>query len=207
MPKTSLAVANKKAAPAERMPAVERPHRDLPFVQEELADLCSQIILYGGSRQDLDLILTALGRHKYMNYSCSRKATGPKLVEAYKEANEHANFLRERWYRALCQHWPEPKDATESEESSSPERPVVEMVRADIRNSLRARIEELLRDDHGIETVWLLNEIVADINAGYEPGQAVWSALDRADIYVRVPYKHKKRVQDFVKFLEKGEAA
>jgi hypothetical protein len=203
----STATNTKKRAIAQQGTAAKRPHKDLTRTQEEIADIASNILLYGGAQQDVDLILTALARHQYMHLSFAKHAKGDDLAELYQKANEYAKIYRERWYRALCQHWPEKKDERDNKPASLSERPVTEMVRANIRESLRDRVERLLTDNNGIEAIWLLAEIVNDINNGHEPGEAIWFALDRADMYVRVPRKHKKRIEEFVAFLEKEEAA
>jgi hypothetical protein len=79
------------------------------------------------------------------------------------------------------------------------------MVRANIRESLKEEIDQFLTDREGIEAVWLLREIIEDVNAGHDLAKAVWYRFDRADMYVRVPSRHKERIQEFAKFLE-GEA-
>jgi hypothetical protein len=206
MPKTATTTPSpKKTVTTQRSTAVERPHRNLTRIQEEVADIASDILLYGGSRQDLDLILTALARHNYMHMSFARHQSGPKPVELYKSANEYANARREEWYRHLCQHWPETKAEAEDQQKNTEPRPVTEMVRANIRESLRDAIDEILTDTDGIETIWLLNEIVSDIKTGIDPGEAIYYAMDTAEIYVRVPRAHQKRIEEFVAFLEKEE--
>jgi hypothetical protein len=47
MPKAAMAA--RKPATAERKVAVERPHKDLTQIQEEVADLASDILLNGGA--------------------------------------------------------------------------------------------------------------------------------------------------------------
>jgi hypothetical protein len=127
-------------------------------------------------------------------------------AELEEKAKAFANNHKDKYYQQLCKHWPEKRQETE-EEPSDRERPVVEMMRANVRASLREKVDELLANARDIETIWLLNEIVEDINSGDEPGEAIFRAMDRADIYVRVPWEHKKRIEEFVAFLEKGRAA
>jgi hypothetical protein len=78
------------------------------------------------------------------------------------------------------------------------------MVRMNLRESLRDEVNKFLTDAEGLESVYLLNEIVTDINNGEEPGMAIWHAMDRADIYVRVPAKHKERIEEFAHFLQEA---
>jgi hypothetical protein len=189
----------KKAA----APPIERPHKDLTRIQEEVADLASDILLNGGTKEDVDSILTALLRHRYKRLSFAQRKPADEME---KEANAEASRYKESYYQRLCKHWPEKRQET-ADEPIGPERPVKEMVRANIRESLLDKVEQLLTDTDGIETVWLLNEIVENINSGEEPGEAISQVLDRAEIYVRVPWQHKKRIEEFVAFLEKGRAA
>jgi len=209
MPKTAIAVANtKKPAPVERKTAVERPHKNLTQTQEWVADIASDILLNGGAREDLELVLGALARHHYRNQSFTR---GPlehgSLSAAQLDANAtaYATRLREDWYRDLAKHWPERKTETEDPERGAAARPVTEMVRANIRASAQAKFEEFLTDATGIEPVWLLNEVLDNFNSGRDIGEAIWDAMDRAEIYVRVPYEHKERIEEFVAFLQKEE--
>ena len=210
MPKTAIAVANtKKPATAERKTAVERPHKNLTQTQEEIADLASNMLLNGGARQDLDLLLTALARHQYRNMSFAR---GPldrgssSADEINARAEERAALLTEDWYRDLARHWPEPKAEAEGFESGSVARPVTEMVSANIRASARQQFDQFLTDVHGIEPVWLVNEILENVNSGSDMGEAIYYPMDRAEIYVRVPWEHRQRIEEFVAFLEKGES-
>jgi hypothetical protein len=62
----------KKPAAAERKTAIERPHKYLIRIQEEVADLASDILLNGGAQEDVDSILTALLRHRYKRLSFAR---------------------------------------------------------------------------------------------------------------------------------------
>jgi len=43
-----------------------------------------------------------------------------------------------------------------------------------------------------IKTIWLLNEIVRDIKSGIDAGEAIYYAMDTAEIYVRVPRGHTR---------------
>ena len=206
MKRTATERHTKKPATAERQAAVARPHKNLTQTQEQVADIASDILLNGGARQDLELLLGALARHHYRNQSFSR---GPlesgSLSAAQLDANAtaYATRLREDWYRDLAKHWPERKAEVEDSERGSATRPVTEMVRANIRASAQAQFEQFLTDTDGIEPVWLLNEILDNVNAGIDMGEAIYSTMDRAEIYVRVPPEHKERIEEFVAFLQK----
>jgi hypothetical protein len=66
----------KKPAAAERKPPIERPHKNLTQTQEEVANLASDILLNGGEREDVNLLLTALLRHRVRRRSLSSDGTG-----------------------------------------------------------------------------------------------------------------------------------
>jgi hypothetical protein len=85
-------------------------------------------------------------------------------------------------------------------------RPVTEMLSANIRASARQQFDRFLTDARGIEPVWLLNEILENYNSDQDMGDAIYSPMDRAEIYVRVPPEHKERIEEFVAFLQKEEA-
>jgi len=209
MSKTPVSVVNtKKPAAIETRTAVERPHKNLTQIQEEVADIASDILLNGGARQDLELLLGALARHHYRNMSFSRGRLESGSLSAAQldaSAREYATTIREDWYWDLSKHWPERKAEAEDSERASAARPVTEMVRANIRASAQAHFEQFLTDTDGIEPIWLLNEVLENFNSGRDLGEAIWDAMDRAEIYVKVPYEHKDRIEEFVASLEKEE--
>jgi hypothetical protein len=63
MPQATAIQNTKKQAPPARRPTSVKPHRDLTPTQDEVADLPSDLIMNGGSEQDLNLFLRALLRH------------------------------------------------------------------------------------------------------------------------------------------------
>ena len=157
MPKTAIAVANTtKPASAERKTAVERPHENLTQTQEQVADIASDILLNGGAREDLELVLGALARHHYRNMSFSRGPVGCGSLSAAQldaRATAYATRIREDWYRDLAKHWPGRKAEAEGSERLPVARPVTEMVRANIRASAQAQFEQFLTDTDGIEPI------------------------------------------------------
>ena len=208
MPKTAITVNTKKPAPAERKTAVERPHKNLTQTQEQVADIASDILLNGGAREDIELVLGALARNHYRNMSFARGPVGGGSLSAAQldaRATAYATRIREDWYRDLAKHWPERKAEAEGSERVPVARPVTEMVSANIRASARRQFEDFLTDARGIEPVWLLNEILENYNSEQDMGEAIYSPMDRAEIYVRVPPEHKERIEEFVAFLQKEE--
>lgn len=195
-----------KAKQTKTPPAAspERPHKNLTQTQEELADLASDILLNGGAREDVDLLLTALLRHRLV-----RKSFAAREEEGGREmANGHAERFREGYYLELAKNWPvKPAPEPYVHYSQRPERPVTEMVRANIREKFMHAVKDFLKDTDGIEPIWLLKEVLEDFNNGDDLCDAVWYAFDRADMYVRVPHRHKERIEAFVKLLEGAAAA
>ena len=202
MPKTATAAP---AAKKQTAPAPERPHKDLSPVQEEVADLASRILLNGGEREEVETFLRALALYQWKQKSFMKS---PRINQSEDAALTSTRVTRtvDHWYLELAKHWPAKPSVTPARHySEQPERPVTEMVRANIRESFKEEIDHFLTDREGIEPVWLLREVIEEVNAGQELATAIWFAFDRADMYVRVPHRHKERIQEFAKFLE-GEA-
>lgn len=207
MPKTAIAVHTKKPATAERKVVVERPHKDLTEVQEQVADLASDILLNGGAREDVDLLLTALLCHRVRRMSPGRHFAATDPAKADRDANWSANYLAEKFYRGLAQHWPERKDEPTNIQESPAPKTVAEMMRTNIRVSAREQFEEFITDSEGLEAVWLINEVLKFRNCGADIVEEFCDVMDRAEIYVRVPRKHKERIEEFVAFLGREVAA
>jgi len=207
MPKTQIAVAStKKPATAERKTAVERPHKDLTEIQEQVADLASDILLNGGAREDVDPLLTALLRHRMRRMSFNRGPDAIGADESNRSAHESAALLADKFYQHLAKHWPEKKDRSEHRPPKPVPNSVAEMMRANVRQSLREEFDAFLTDEAGIEPVWLLNQVLHLTNCGDDLAEHFCGVMDVAGIYVRVPWEHKARVEEFVAFLGKGES-
>ena len=207
MPKTAIAVHTKKPATAEHKTAVERPHKDLTQTQEEVADLASDILLNGGAREDVDLLLTALLRHRVRRMSPGRHFAATDPAKADRDANWSANYLAEKFYRSLAQHWPERKDEPTNMQESPAPKTVAEMMRTNIRVSAREQFEEFITDSEGLEAVWLINEVLRFHNCGADIVEEFCDVMETAGMYVRVPWKHKARIEEFVNFLQKEAVA
>jgi hypothetical protein len=59
----------------------------------------------------------------------------------------------------------------------------------------------------GVESCWLFNEVLGFHNAGEDIVEEFCRIMDLQEVYVRVPWQHKKRIEEFVAFLEKERAA
>jgi hypothetical protein len=68
-------------------------------------------------------------------------------------------------------------------------------------------LKNFISDSAGVEASWLFNEVLASHNVGEDIAEEFCSIMDTAGIYVRVPWRHKARIQEFVQFLEKERAA
>jgi hypothetical protein len=207
MKKTPIAVNTKKPAAAEPKTAVERPHKDLTEVQEQVADLASDILLNGGAREDVDLLLKALLRHRIRRMSFNRGPWAIDAAESDRSANGSAILLADKVYQHLAKYWPEKKDGSEHRPTKPVPNTVAEMMRANVRQSLREEFDEFLTDEAGIEPVWLFNQVLHLTNCGNDLVEHFCRIMDTAGIYVRVPWEHKERVKEFVAFLEKAVAA
>src|SRR3954451_22498969 len=128
----------KQATPERK---AERPYKNLSQVQEELADLASDILLNGGAREDVDMLLTALLRHERESKSHGRIGT----AVGREEANKYAKRFSERYYLNLAKSWPKEESPEPGVHyGQRPERPVTEMVRANIREKFMDEVEEFL---------------------------------------------------------------
>ena len=197
-----------KAKQTKTPPAIsERPHKNLSQSQEEIADICSDIVLNGGAREDVSTLLTILARHSYMHRSFARGRSRVDHEELAASAERYAARMNQEWYVDLAKHWSAQREETKDEPAQLGQRPVTEMVRANIRESLREAFDEFLADSDGIEPAWLLHEIIDVANGEKDLAIGIRYALRDSSIYVRVPAKLKARVEDFVKFLEGAAAA
>ncbi|MGA8029385.1 MAG: hypothetical protein WB992_19765 [Bryobacteraceae bacterium] len=186
---------------------IERPHKGLTQIQEELCYLASDILLNGGAQKDVSLMLTALLRHDWRRRSYTRPTeAGANAAVVDHGAQEYAARLVDDHHRRLASGWPAPKSKSKDGQDNPKLRTVTEMVRADILASLRQQFEDFLDDADGIEKVWLLNEVLEDVNSGIDLPEAFYYAVRSIDeLYVRVPWEHKKRIEEFVGLLEKEE--
>jgi thymidylate synthase ThyX len=123
-------------------PAIERPHKDLTEIQEEIASLASDILLNGGAREDVDLMLTALLRHRVRRTSGGRHFQAEDPAKADQGANWSAQHLAERFYQGLAKHWPEKRPAS----ADTPQKPapttVADLMRTNVRAHLIENFEE-----------------------------------------------------------------
>jgi hypothetical protein len=134
---------------------------------------------------------------------------GPGAIgaaESDRSANSSAALLADKFYQHLAKHWPEKKDGSDRRPAEPVPNTVAEMMRANVRESLREEFDAFLTDEAGIEPVWLFNEVLRLTNCGDDLVRQFCNILDTAGIYVRVPWQHKKRIEEFVAFLEKEEA-
>lgn len=182
---------------------LSRPHKHLSATQEELADLASQMILDGGAQEDIELLLTALARHQYRNYSFNHLDGG--LPDFARRCKERVPLVLARWNADLRQDWARKEVEHESASVSTAKyKTITDMVRADIRRSIRSEFEQFL-SDREVEPIWALNEILEYVNAGEDLGTAIYYVMDRADIYIRVPDVYAKQVREYVELLEGRE--
>lgn len=153
MPRKTAAVRS-----IEETIATDRPHRRLTQTQEEIADPASQMILYGGAEEDVEMFLTAIARHRLRHVQFSTRC-GDKLDNSTRAL---AVEWAARWLRDLGSRWRknEPSTITGNSELA---RNVTEMVRADIRRFAQKQFEEFLSRADGIEPLWALRDILNEV--------------------------------------------
>jgi hypothetical protein len=190
---------SKKQAPPVRRPTIEKPQRDLTPTQEEMADLASDLIMNGGSRQDLDPFVRVLLRHQFRKFICAQDTSEATV-------NEYANRWFEQHSVRLVKQWSDPIKRPTADDTKP--KTVAELARANVRHELRDHFEDFFADARdGVEPLWMLNEILTYCtDTGYDLVKAFTAALDLDDTYVRVPWSQADKVRAFVKLIEEREA-
>jgi hypothetical protein len=198
MPQTATRTTKKQALPARR-PASEKPQRDLTPTQEEMADLASDLIMNGGSRQDLDPFVRVLLRHQ------SRKVFhGEKDLEA--TVNGYANQWFEEHSLRLVKQWPDPIKRPTADDTKP--KTVAELAKANVRRELRDHFEDFFADaGDGVESLWMLNEILTYCtDTGYDLVKAFAVVIAEDDTYIRVPWSQADKVRAFTKLIAEKES-
>jgi hypothetical protein len=197
MPQTTTTQITKKQAPLARKPTSVKPHRDLTPTQEEVADLASDLLINGGSQQDLYLLLTALFRHQYRKFSFAKEAT-EATVAARAEQWLH------RSSQQIIKHWPEPVEDPAKEPTPTT---VKEIARTNVRRELQMQYEEFVTRTYGLEPIWMLNEILEYCTSGaYDLAKSFAVVMDADDTYVRVPWSQADKVRAFVELIAEKES-
>jgi hypothetical protein len=193
----------KKQAPPVHTPVSEKPHKNLTRIQEEVAELCSDLILSGGSRDDVLPFLAAAYRHKYRRFSHADGA-----IALNDDAIAYGNTYVEDAYQHLVRRWPEPSEKPADDDDNSKRTTVKEIAQADLRSQLRKRFEKFLCDTEGLEAIWLWNEILIqyDGDAEIDFATAISKVVDNYDDYVRVHWEKADKVRKFAALLGDEEA-
>jgi hypothetical protein len=198
MPQTTTQISKKQAPPARRPPS-EKPQKDLTPTQEEIADLASDLIMNGGSRQDLDPFIRVLLRHQYRKFIHAQDASEATV-------NEYANRWCEQHALRLVKQWPEPIKRPAADDTKP--KTVAEMARANVRHELRDHFEDSFAEStDGLEPLWMLNEILTYCtDTGYDLVKAFTAAMDLDDTYVRVPWSQADKVRALVALIAEKES-
>jgi hypothetical protein len=188
--------------PATRRRPDEKPHKDLTSTQEEVAALASDIILNGGDRAEVIPFLAALQRYRFKRLSVVDSSHTP--AEWEEVAVSRGMKDAEADYQDLAHCWPDRAAAQPVGAADVPKPTTVkEMVFANVREELRDRLDQFLSDQAGLESFWLLNEILAYVHdAGYDLAQAFTTAMHSDKTYVRVSWSQADKVQGFIKLIE-----
>ena len=208
MPTATPSIATKKIAPATKAVRALPPHRELTQAQEEVVDLCCQLILHGGRRQEVIPFLTTLYRHQYLN----RSFVGGEWRTSEQwaaEAKDWAGVRAEEAFQSLVRQWPEPKKGSAEEATDKRPSPgtIKKIVQTDLRSRLSTQFKEFLSDTEGIEAIWCLNEILEFYNAESEDLiEAVSDVVDNHDCYIRVHMKDAKKVKEFAELVSSDRA-
>lgn len=192
----------KKHTPPVHKPVSEKPHKNLTRIQEEVAGLCSDLLLTGGSRDDVMPFLAAAYRHKFRRSSyVAGDATWNNHVILC--GNNHA----EDAYQHLVRRWPEPTEKPAEDDDDAKRTTIKEIAQADLRNRLRTNFEKFLCNTDGVEALWLWNEILIQYADGeIDFADAISKVVDHYDDYVRVHWQKADKVRKFAELLGDEEA-
>jgi hypothetical protein len=81
---------------------------------------------------------------------------------------------------------------------------VADLMRTNVRTALVDNFEEFLSDSAGVEALCCLTKCCSSHNAGEDIAEEFRRIMDLQEIYVRVPWRHKERIQEFVGVPRKG---
>ena len=175
------------------------PHRELTAVQAEIANEMAEIILRGGHKDDVELVLRGLMQHQNRRKSYNDSKT---TAESAEYAEGFADKWWTTWFTKLAKHWPPPSNHPEQTKQVASSAPA-EMVRANMRGELEDLFDEFIRDEESPEEVWLLREILQSVYSGFSLAHAFAFVLGGNSVYVSVPGRHVKLVEEYLQLLAK----
>jgi hypothetical protein len=208
MPQTNVSPKSDNAKSAQKIALSERPHINLTETQEELCKLAADMLTEGGDREDVLLLLSALDRHQYRRRFRSLKDSKEveKEVEKRQAKNKHwISALHEE----LSKDWPTQPSLDRRLRTPPPKsNAIAEIARVGVRRRLLDSFKEFMRHQEGVEALWVLNEILENVNSGNEEMAEAFSMIvdQSPDVYLRVPYAHLGKVKEFVSLLRKEGA-
>ncbi|MGC2660221.1 MAG: hypothetical protein WA324_19860 [Bryobacteraceae bacterium] len=204
----------KKSTPlaksAATTPAVEPTIRPYPFTklteeQAECCDLASDLLLHGGQRRVFDQFLSALMQHRYARYNFSRTVEPEELAKEMRKFGDLNSLGNARRRTRLMKAWPEPVPEVDEPVPTA----LRDMAAYNIREDLRESFDNFVGEAR-IEDLWLINELLHYVFSGFDLGETMRGLLYESGLFVRVPQRHKERVEKFVAMLEEscdGKAA
>jgi hypothetical protein len=183
----------------------EKPHKNLTRIQEEVAELCSDLILTGGSPDDVMPFLAAAYRHKYRRLTFTHCALFATPLN--ERAISYGKMYADDAFKHLAKRWPEPSEKLADDEDNAKRTTVKEIAQADLRNRLRTNFENFLCNTEGVEALWLWNEILIQYGDGeIDFADAISKVVDHYDDYVRVHWEKADKVRKFAALLGDEEA-
>jgi len=186
------------AAPKPKRTLSPAPHRELTPIQAEIAAEMAGMILHGGHRDDVELVLRGLMQHQYRRKFFNGDRDPALEV---KQTEEFAERFWANWFTGLAQNWPPPKSRNqhESVSASAP----MQMFHANMRGELMRLFNEFISDAENPESVWFLKEVFGFVDSGYALADAFAYVIDNDATYVSVPPKHVKLVNEYIQLLDR----
>lgn len=172
----------------------------LPEIQEQIAELASDLIMNGGDRRSVDKLLEAVIRHSTLR----RFSTFKDQTCREELAEQHAAEWRAGWYRRLARHWPENSPAIQKAKTVT----ITDLLASNVRLDVESSFQSFIRNVEGFTDLFLLRDILRDVDSGNgELGEAFAHQLAQCHTYVKVSWKYADRVREFARLLEDGDEA
>ena len=178
-------------------PAPLKPPQLTDF-QENVCDLCADLILNGGDEDDVSSLLRAV-----ISHGVHRRFPG------YNSCHRVEQDLPD-FRKRLARYWPE-KIEPEHELPKT----VTEMLRANLRGSLESNFADFMARAR-MQEIYLLNEVfinfasegsdVLDEDAESMLARAFLYELQTDYSYLKVPDDHVEAVEEFLKHIDEAQA-
>jgi len=167
--------------------------RKLTEAQDRFAELVGDMLVNGGDREDIILLIHAALRHQLRRMFPDETTL--------QQAKECAWRSQERDYTELARDWSTKRKTADYPDPTT----VKEMIAADIRRRCRSSMDSFLERAEGTVDLYIMHDVLSSWESGHnELGEAFFQNLATNDSYVRVYWKHEKKVKHFAEMLKES---